>query len=161
MYEHLLVALDGSTAAEQVLKHVEALAAAFHSHITLLRATVSAEMVLAQEGAADATTGQLAPVLDPEPILDADRDTAESYLTGVASELRANGFEVSAELVAGAANQVIVERATALGASLILMTTHGRSGLGRAIFGSTADSVLRHATCPVLLVRITAEGGAR
>jgi nucleotide-binding universal stress UspA family protein len=41
------------------------------------------------------------------------------------------------------------------------MTTHGRSGLGRAIFGSTADSVLRHATCPVLLVRITAEGEVR
>jgi nucleotide-binding universal stress UspA family protein len=48
---------------------------------------------------------------------------------------------------------VIVERAEALGVSLILMTTHGRSGLGRAIFGSTADSVLRHAHCPVLLVR--------
>jgi nucleotide-binding universal stress UspA family protein len=161
MYEHLLVALDGSAAAERVLQHVEALAAAFHSHITLLRATVSAEMVLAQEGAADATTGQLAPVLDPEPVLDADRDTAESYLNGVAGDLRSKGFEVTAEHVAGAANQVIVERAAALGASLIVMTTHGRSGLGRAIFGSTADSVLRHATCPVLLVRISAESEVR
>jgi nucleotide-binding universal stress UspA family protein len=161
MYENLLVALDGSPAAERVLEHARALAAAFHSHITLLRATVSAEIVLAQEGAADATTGQLAPTLDPEPILDADRDTAEAYLNGVANELRAVGFEVSAEHVAGAANQVIVERAAALGASLILMTTHGRSGLGRAIFGSTADSVLRHAACPVLLVRIAAEGEVR
>jgi nucleotide-binding universal stress UspA family protein len=50
---------------------------------------------------------------------------------------------------------VIVERARELGISLILMTTHGRSGLGRLVFGSIADSVLRHAACPVLLVRIT------
>ena len=45
MYEHLLVALDGSPAAERVLEHAENLAVAFHSHITLLRSTVSAEMV--------------------------------------------------------------------------------------------------------------------
>ncbi|MBV9329204.1 MAG: universal stress protein [Chloroflexi bacterium] len=154
MYEHLLVALDGSSAAERVLEHVEALATAFDSHITLLRATVSTEMVLAQEGAADATTGQVAPTLDPAPIIDADRDTAAAYLNTVASGLRARNLQVSTEHPAGAANLVIVERAAALGASLILMTTHGRSGIGRAIFGSTADSVLRHAACPVLLVRI-------
>jgi nucleotide-binding universal stress UspA family protein len=37
------------------------------------------------------------------------------------------------------------------------MTTHGRGGLGRVVFGSTADSVLRHAPCPVLLVRVSEE----
>jgi universal stress protein A len=40
---------------------------------------------------------------------------------------------------------------------MILMTTHGRSGLGRLFFGSVADAVLRHAPCPVLLVRISHE----
>src|SRR2546425_719971 len=59
----------------------------------------------------------------------------------------------------GAAREVIVERASALGVGLILMTTHGRGGLGRLVFGSTADSVLRHAPCPVLLVRIQAADG--
>ena len=43
MYEHLLVALDGSAAAERVIDHAEALAVAFHSTVTLLRATISAE----------------------------------------------------------------------------------------------------------------------
>jgi nucleotide-binding universal stress UspA family protein len=154
MYEQLLVALDGSPAAERVLEHAEALAAAFGSHVTLLQATVSIEMVLAQEGAGDATTGQIAPTLDPEPVIEADSDSAESYLTSVASRLRGRNLVVSIEHPSGPAETVIVERAAALGASLILMTTHGRSGLGRAIFGSTADSVLRHASCPVLLVRI-------
>jgi nucleotide-binding universal stress UspA family protein len=154
MYEHLLVALDGSPAAERVLEHAEALAVAFHSQITLLRATVSTEMVLAEEGAGDASVGQIAPTLDPEPIIDAEAETAEAYLKEVADRLRAKGLDVSIEHPGGVANAVIVERAAELNVSLILMTTHGRSGLGRAIFGSTADSVLRHASCPVLLVRI-------
>ena len=65
---------------------------------------------------------------------------------------------VNTEHPEGPAADEIVKRATELGVSLILMTTHGRSGLGRVVFGSTADSVLRHAPCPVLLVRVTDEG---
>jgi nucleotide-binding universal stress UspA family protein len=41
------------------------------------------------------------------------------------------------------------------------MTTHGRGGLGRAVFGSVAEAVLRQAPCPVLLVRINPEGSGR
>jgi nucleotide-binding universal stress UspA family protein len=157
MYEHLLVAFDGSPAAERVLDHVEALAVAFHSRITLVRATIDAATVLAEEGAADPTGGQITPLLDPEPIVDADTESAEDYLEGVASRLRARNCDVAIDHPAGPASRVIVERAEALGASMILMTTHGRGGLGRAIFGSTADAVLRHATCPVLLVRTPPE----
>lgn len=158
MYEHLLVALDGSPAAERVLDHAEALAVAFHSRITLVRATIDAATLLAEESTADPGGGQITPLLDPEPIVDADTETAEDYLEAVASRLRARNCDVAIEHAAGAANRVILERADALGVSLILMTTHGRGGLGRAIFGSTADAVLRHAKCPVLLVRIPAEG---
>ncbi|MBV8720290.1 MAG: universal stress protein [Chloroflexi bacterium] len=155
MYERLLVALDGSPAAERVLEHAEALATAFGSQITLLRATLSPEMVLAQTSAGDANVGQIAPTLDPDPVLEADHQTASEYLSGVAQRLRQTGsLTVNVESPEGPANTVIVERAAAMNASLILMTTHGRSGLGRMVFGSTADSVLRHATCPVLLVRI-------
>jgi nucleotide-binding universal stress UspA family protein len=154
----LLVALDGSPAAERVLEHAEALAQAFHSQVTLLQATVSAEIILAEESVGDVSVGQIPPTLDPESIVDADADSAEDYLQGVAERLRAQNIAVSIEHPAGTPNVVIVERAAALGVGLILMTTHGRSGLGRAIFGSTADSVLRHASCPVLLVRIAHEG---
>jgi nucleotide-binding universal stress UspA family protein len=157
MYEHLLVALDGSPAAEGVLVHAEALAAAFGSQIILLRATLSPEMVLAQAGAAEASTVEVPPAVDPEPILEADHDTAGEYLNGVAARLRQRGITVAVETPEGTANNVIVDRAKALGADLILMTTHGRGGLGRVVFGSTADSVMRHASCPVLLVRISDE----
>lgn len=154
MYDRILVALDGSPAAERVLVHAEALASAFGSQITLLRATLSAEILLAQSGAGDASVGQLAPALNPEPVLQADHDSAVEYLNGVATRLRAKNLKVETETPEGAANTVIVDRAAELKADVILMTTHGRSGLGRLVFGSTADSVLRHASSPVLLVRV-------
>ena len=160
MFEHLLVALDGSPAAERVLEHAEALADAFHSTVTLLRATISAEMYVAETSSGETAMGAVGTTLDPTPVLDADRSAAEEYLDGVAARLRRRNLTVNVEHPPGPANQVIVERAAALGVSLILMTTHGRGGLGRMVFGSTADSVLRHATCPVLLVRITEDATA-
>jgi nucleotide-binding universal stress UspA family protein len=161
MFEHLLVALDGSPAAERVLEHAEALADAFHSTITLLRATISAEMFVTEAASGETVVGEVGTTLDPTPVLEADRSAAEGYLNGVAERLRRRGLTVTVEHPPGPANQVIVERAAALGVSLILMTTHGRGGLGRMVFGSTADSVLRHATCPVLLVRIREDAAAQ
>ena len=154
MYEHLLVALDGSEAAEHVLEHAEALAQKFGSTVTLLRAVISAETLLAQSATAGPAVGEVAPPMDPTPILEAEQGAATEYLTAVEGRLRQKGLNVSTEHPEGNASDVIVERAQALGVSLILMTTHGRSGLGRLVFGSTADAVLRHAACPVLLVRV-------
>jgi nucleotide-binding universal stress UspA family protein len=156
MYEHVLVALDGSTAAERVLEHVEALARAFGSRVTLLCATVSVEVLLA-ETASPENVGDVAPIIDPMPIVEADRESATEYLRGVAARLEQHGIEVSIEEPEGPPADAIVERARELGAGLILMTTHGRGGLGRMVFGSVADRVLRHAPCPVLLVRIRGE----
>jgi len=155
MYEHLLVALDGSSAAEQVLVHAEALAVAFHSTITLLRATVSAETLLAQTATSGGALGDVGAFVDPTPILDADRDAAVEYLNDVVARLRQHKLTVNTEHPEGPPAEEIVKRATELGVSLILMTTHGRSGLGQIVFGSTADAVLRHAPCPVLLVRVS------
>ena len=157
MYEHLLVALDGSLAAEGVLEHAEALARAFGSTITLLRATISTEMVLAQAAPGDPGLGAVATIQDPTPIVEADQSTATEYLQSAAAKLISHGLSVSIETPEGPAEELIVDRARDLNVSLILMSTHGRSGLGRVFFGSVADAVLRHAPCPVLLVRITHE----
>jgi nucleotide-binding universal stress UspA family protein len=156
MYEHLLVALDGSPAAEKVLVHAEAIARAFKSSVTLLRATVSAETLIA-ETAAGENVGEVVPLIDPTPIVEADRQTATEYLESVAARLRQHDLTVTIEEPEGPPADVIVERARELNVSLILMTTHGRSGLGRLVFGSVADAVLRHAPAPVLLVRVAEE----
>lgn len=154
MYEHVLVALDGSEAAEQVLPHAEALAEKFGSTVTLLRAVISAETLLAQAATAGPAAGDVAPPMDPTPVLEAEQSAASEYLQKIEQRLSGKGTKVTSEHPEGDAATVICERAEALGVSLILMSTHGRSGLGRLVFGSVADAVLRHASCPVLLVRV-------
>ena len=93
--------------------------------------------------------------MDPQPVVEADHSAAVDYLNVVAARLRRRNLNVKVESPQGPADAVIVERASALDIRLILMTSHGRSGLGRMVFGSVSDAVLRHATCPVLLVRIS------
>jgi nucleotide-binding universal stress UspA family protein len=154
MYEHLLVGLDGSPRAEGVLEHAQALATAFGSTITLLHTTISFETIIAENAAGDSSLGNIGQVIDPTPIVEAEQASATTYLDGVAARLRQLNLTVTTEHPEGNAADAIVDRAKELGASMILMTTHGRGGLGRAVFGSVTDSVIRHAPCPVLLVRV-------
>jgi nucleotide-binding universal stress UspA family protein len=151
MYDRILVALDGSALAEQVLPHVEALAERFRSTVILLRATTPPGMIIA--GSTAGAQPLAGAVVDPTPIVEAERQEAATYLQAVADRLRKQRVTVECEQVEGPADQTIAERARSLGADLIAMTTHGRGGLGRLVFGSVADAVLRHAPCPVLLVR--------
>ena len=152
MYERILVALDGTDVAEQVLPHVEALARAFGSTLILLRATTSPEKLVA-----DLSGGlNVAPsIFDPTEILDDERAEIGEYLEGVAGRLRDAGLKVETDESPGSVATEIVQRAGDLRADLIAMTTHGRHGLGRLILGSVAESVLTHASVPMLLVHVT------
>ena len=70
-----------------------------------------------------------------------------------AAEIRAEGVEATVEVVVSPRiDEAIVAKARELGADVIVMGTHGRSGLARAVIGSVADRVLRHADVPVVLV---------
>jgi len=60
---------------------------------------------------------------------------------------------LSTRLASGVPFDQITRTAEELGADLIIIATHGRTGLKRALLGSTAENVVRHATCPVLVVR--------
>jgi nucleotide-binding universal stress UspA family protein len=163
MYEHILVALDGSANAERVLLHVQALAEKFGSRVTLLRATTPA-VDLIPPGAVGMPAGDLTAYgrVPPqvaydqvEQVIDAEANEAAAYLTGVAERLREAGVEAQVDYPNDRASDAILGQANALGAGLIAMTTHGRSGLARALLGSVADEVVRRSRCPVLLVRVT------
>ena len=95
------------------------------------------------------------PVTAPEAALLADLPAElAAKLDELAAELRARGAEVgSAEVVTGAASEEIVRAADRRGCDLIVLGTHGRTGLGRLLIGSVAEKVVRHAHCPVLAVR--------
>ena|SRR5438105_2534955 len=155
MYDKILLPLDGSEFAERIIAQVEPLAEKLGSQLVLLQVTTAVETLIA-ETTPGMTGGGVA--VDPTPIVEAEQTAAEEYLSGVAARLRAKGLKVEFEHPAGHGAHTIIERAKALGVNLIAMTTHGRSGFGRLVFGSVAEEVLRHAPCPVLVTRLTGAG---
>ncbi len=144
MYQRILAALDGSELSERVLPHVEAFAEKFGATIVLLRAN---PILNASEVAAS-------PRQDPTLVHRLEQQAAEENLTRVAAALRAKGYRVEVELPIGKPAEQIIERAEATGVDLIALTTHGRGGLGRLVFGSVANEVIQKAPCPVLVVRM-------
>lgn len=146
MYRHILVPLDGSPLAEQVLPHVHALAAnEGTARITLLR-TVAPVFSTSVD-----YTGVLASsVADAmETLVQEARD----YLAGVANEFRAEGYRVNIEVSALSPADAILDYAESEHADLIAIATHGRGGVGRFVFGSVTQKVIHAAPVPVLVIR--------
>lgn len=152
MYERILVALDGSELAERILPHVEALGRALGSTLIVVRATTPPEQIIAELNA-----GAMLPaagIVDPEPLVEAEREEVDGYLASIAERLREHGLRVQTERPDGSAADAILRAADQLDAHLIAMTSHGRTGLGRLVFGSVAGEVLHRSTRPLLVVRM-------
>lgn len=129
-FARILVALDGSATAEQVLPHVPALANRFGSEMLLLSAKEGAES-------------------------DAYATTARTYLDGIAAALRAGGATVRTLVEEGAPSRVILQVANRERSDLIMMVSHGRGGVARqqhVKLGSVVETVLQETRCPVFLV---------
>ena len=152
-YANIVVALDGSPVAEQVLPCLAALAERFGSTLILVRAFLPVESPAAMVPPA---VGGVP--LDPtqvEDTIEFEDQEAMTYLERVATALRLRGLVARTECPQDLAADAIVEVARRTNADLIALTTHGRGGLSRLVHGSVAESVLRAARCPVLLVRAT------
>ncbi|ASQ90679.1 universal stress protein UspA [Prosthecochloris sp. GSB1] len=78
---------------------------------------------------------------------------AREDLEEVAMAERQQGVEVEADVVIGTPSEVILERAEELDVNLIILGSHGKTGLSRLLMGSVAESVVRKARCPVLIVK--------
>lgn len=93
---------------------------------------------------------------EPLPIADLSEqleNSAERELPKIAECEECAGLNVEEVIVHGEAATEIVRVAKERGVDLIVVSSHGRTGLGRMLFGSTAEAVVRHATCPVLVVK--------
>lgn len=93
---------------------------------------------------------------EPLPIADISdqlENSAERELPKLAEREDCAGLEVEELIVHGEAASEIVRVATERKVDLIVVSSHGRTGLGRILFGSTAEAVVRHAPCPVLVVK--------
>jgi nucleotide-binding universal stress UspA family protein len=148
MYKRAIVALDGSQVAETILPFIFEVAGPLE--VTLVRVNVPVRRAIV-EGAAQ-------PMLeDPE----VARIDAEEYLEALAGELRHRGIRVKTQVREGEAADEILKAAREANADVIAMTTHGRRGFGRLLFGSVAETVLRESELPVFLMRSTEADVAR
>src|SRR5712692_5507916 len=125
MLNKILVPLDGSGLAERALTYATALATASGAELVLLRAA----------------TAHTLPGVDPRERQAGAIQEAESYLEQVANSIRERGFVCETVVPHGHPKECIVDQTRTRHADLIVMTTHGRTGPGRWIFGSVAESV--------------------
>jgi nucleotide-binding universal stress UspA family protein len=145
-FQHILVTLDGSQFAEQILEPALALGGLMHAEYTLLRIVEPLTLrdydpVSARAHLSEHTNEEM-------------RREAEEYLAAIAERLRADGLQCTF--------RAIIDRQSAAGIlqvmhrpdiDLIAMTTHGRGRIGRLLIGSVAYSVVRDAEIPILIQR--------
>jgi nucleotide-binding universal stress UspA family protein len=146
----MLVPLDGSELAELVLPHVEALASAKDGAAEVVLAGICEPLVLPPATTPETSVnwGTAA-----DEYMAKSKKSAEKYLARVQKGLTEAGLKVTLEILEGDPAAVIVDYASRKQVSLIVMATHGRSGLGRWAFGSVAQKVLHGGSSPILLVR--------
>lgn len=145
MYQKIVVPVDGSELAECVIPHVE----------TIARATQAVvELVEVIEPLKIPTRGGIA--LSEEDLKQIELQTyneVQNYLAKITETLRSKDIEVHSKAIKGKAAESIVDYARSINADLIIMATHGRSGISRWVWGSVADRILHASHTPVLLIR--------
>ena len=142
VFKKILVPIDFSACAAHGLAYAKALATQFGSRLVLLHSvdlsyySTSPEYVL----------------YDFPPLLEAAERSARERMLELISATDWEGLEVEHTLESGHAGEQVCRCARDLDADVIVTSTHGRSGLKRILLGSTAEYIVRHASCPVLVV---------
>ncbi|MFQ5946213.1 MAG: universal stress protein [Anaerolineae bacterium] len=141
----ILVPLDGSELAEMALEPAKSMAKEMGAEILLVRAVAP----LSETEVAALYTGWGS----ADEVYSRRQTAATQYLGRVQRDLKAEGLKGATFVDEGHPAQVIVETEASHEADMVVMSTHGRSGVARWVYGSVADKVLRRAQSPLLLVR--------
>jgi len=143
-YKHILVPLDGSPLAELALADAFALAELSQAEITLFQVVPPIDHVIAGEAEHPIYVDQQ---------WEAKKLLALDYLHQVCERVGCPEISVHKAVEMGPAAETIIDYAGHHPIDLIVMATHGRTGLQRWVYGSVADKVLRGANQPILLIR--------
>jgi len=145
MYERLLVPLDGSELAECVFPHLEAFIQKFSLKRVFLVRVVRPLSI---------SSGLQSSEMEIIRKNEVERKVqAEAYLEGLKQVIPHPGVEFETEVVVGDVAESLMEYSHQKAVDLILMATHGRSGISRWVMGSVADKILRSAATPILMIR--------
>lgn len=150
MYQRILVAVDGSDTAQLALDHALQLAKDQRARLRIVHAIESIQDLVGMSGGYP---------FDASPLIESMREEGQKVIDAAVARAQAAGVEAEATLVE--APPTSMERTAAMlvregkrwEADLIVVGTHGRRGLDRVILGSVAESLIRVAPLPVLLVR--------
>ena len=150
----IIVPLDGSELAESVLPHVEALSKQGGTELV--------DVVLLRVCEPPTTPSYYIPEVSEAPVNWGEhiqeetikgKQVATEYLAGIEKRLKDSNINVRSEVLVGRATDEIIDYANKNPFNLIVMATHGRSGLSRWVYGSIADNVLRGVSSPIFLIR--------
>ena len=146
MYQKILIPLDGSELAECSLQHAKAIALGCKAVDVIVIRVV--EPLSAQGISALVEAGE--DFLEKAKMR--NQQDAKNYVLEVKSNLNVQGINCQAMTVEGSAAEEILNYTEKNNIDLIVMSTHGRSGLSRFLAGSVAEKVSRHSRVPVLLI---------
>jgi nucleotide-binding universal stress UspA family protein len=143
MYKKILVPLDGSELAKKALDQAEKLAKTFDAEIVLLQVVPFMPIYGSPE------------LVTPLIVDEKQKESAERYLRNLAEELKKRDLKVTTMVRTGQQVAVeIIDFAKESRVDLIVMCTHGRSGITRWVLGSVAHKVLTRAETPILLIHL-------
>lgn len=159
----IVAPLDGSAYAEAALGYAEELARAFGTELNLVQVIETARIYAAltpttATGGAEFSATYIETIQE---IIAQRASEADTYLSGVAERLGQAGVQVRTHTLEGTAAEQVLAFARETKTDLIVMATHGRSGLNRLVFGSVAERVLRTGETPVLMVHPKGEVEAK
>ena len=142
MYKKILVPLDGSKTAEGVLPHAKALAYSEKAELVLINvvANPAFEFAFSDPSIAAQTIAE-------------EEELGSKYMGEVEERLKSEGYKVTSLIKGGSAANAILKTAEEIGADIIAMSTHGRTGPAHWIIGSVAEKVVHHSKIPVMLIR--------
>jgi nucleotide-binding universal stress UspA family protein len=142
-FHKILVPTDFSKAAEHALERAVELAKLAQGEIHLMHAYELPTKV----GAVDV------PLAIPQEFFDQMRDTAQRYVDEGVKRASAQGVKVYGYLTCATPARAILDAADEIGADLIVMGTHGHTGIKHLLLGSVAERIVRLAHCPVMTVK--------
>ncbi|GAB4367579.1 MAG: universal stress protein [Deltaproteobacteria bacterium] len=142
MYTKILVPLDGSALAERAIPHAEEIAKG-----------TGAELILMQVVGIPLADAPEAGPAEEKKSFEAEVDSARAYLESIGARLREAGLAARCVVARGAPDSEILGFAHRENVDILVMSTHGRSGISKLLMGSVAQKVMLTTKRPVLLVK--------